>query len=462
MNFKKAIKSYKVFEGAKVMISKIYLFIFLFLNSFVYEAYGQNCKTLNEIKWPKELLHFYFSQSGVKIIPLPGSFCNIAKDIKVQSLDGREVGTFKIKNNVKEYYNDISLNSKSTSMLLPLYHKTIKQFSNPYVFTDFIFGIYNTRLLDEKNNKIQFLQGELINAQSKLDWNPYLFANLHWNAKNIDYKQLIQFYNKANVDFYSFADQDGFFFPKAVVPNDFLPKENKFNLMDLIFEYNPQAPAQNNEVVIFSTYKNTLRAYNLISKLFTKNARKVYWFNDAEVKWVDPKYKKNVQEIFKRTKIATADQFIASLKSNSQSFKIIDISDPDVYDLVHFKNSISLKPKKLTPEEFKNYYLKNNTLEAYNGLLRKNKVTGNYMLEGLDKLSKSNKFYLVGHHMLDPLKSNNVYKTLMRLGYTDVLLVVEPVSELLNILSLANLDPDKYIFHRSTDARSVGNFLQFK
>ncbi len=435
-----------------------YVIFLLTMTFFVFANKAEACTVLSDLKWPDELINFYFSQNGSKIIPLPSSICAITKDFKVLNLEGKEFGVLKFKMSKFYYYNDITIKSNEPNNLIRTFHETVKKITNPYLLTDFIFGIYNSKLLNEKDKKIQFIVGELINSKVKTLWNPNLFPKNHWNAKVIDYKQLIQFYAKSNVEFYTFSDQDGYFFPKAIIANDILPKDTKFNLLDLLFDTNLKTPLNNNDIVVFSTYKNTFKGYNLISKLYTKNAKNVYWFKDADKKWVNNK-EKTMAEVFKRTKIASQEQLLTSLKSNDK-FKIIDVSDPDAFETIHFKNSIPLYPEKLSVEGFKQYYLRTYTQESYNRLVKENKVTGNYMLTGLDKISKDDKLYLVGHHMLDPNKSINVYKTLVRFGFSNVLLVPESISDLILTLNKSNIDPDKYIFQKQVfSAKSIGSFF---
>ncbi len=419
-------------------------------------SFSQVCKPLNELKWPDELIYFYFNQPGLKIIPIPSSYC-LKNQIEIKNTAGKPIGQFKIKSNTKSNYNDYTLKSKKTSKVITTYHKTISSLTNPYLFTDFIFNLLKTKLINNYKLKIQFIYGELTNLNTPIMLDPYEFSLFHWNAKNINYDQLIQFYAKPDVDFINFSDEDGYFFPKAVPYTQYLSKYIRLDLLDLVFENNLKAPKSGQDIVIYSTTKNTLKAYNLISKLYVKNSTNVYWFNTADAQWVNSKTK-DIYTLLKKVKITSTEDLISNLKTKTK-FQLLDISDPEASEVINFKNSIVLNPQRLFGEKYKSFYLKINTLEAYNKLSENTKKSGDYIFYGLNNISKDTKLFIIGHHRLNPLRSNEISKSISRLGYKDVNIVLDSAGEILQKMKAFGLNPSDYIFEKNLPPKSIGSFI---
>lgn len=418
---------------------------------------AQNCKPLTTLAWPDELIYFYFKQPGLKIIPIPPSYCTNIKQIEIKNLYNKKIGVFKVKITENEAYNDASLKSKSRSRLVVGYHTTLSKITSPYLFTDFMFKLLNDTYMNNFNKKIQFLYGELESELDSINWNPLIFDQKHWHAKNLTYDELIQFYNLPNVDFISFDDDDGYFFPKATSYPQFISKYSKNYLLDIVFNINIKSQPQDKKVVVFSTYKNSIRAYNLISKLYSDNVKNVFWFNEANIKWIDSNFK-DLKEIFKKIKVANTNEFLIHLKNKSE-IKILDISTSEEFEVINIKNSIHINPQRLFAEEYKAYYLKTNSITSYNKLSEGHKKGGGYIFYGIDNIPKQSKIYIVGHHQIDPYKTNNITKFLNRIGYTDVRVVLEPISELFELINKMKLNPLEYINTKAQTPPSIGNFV---
>lgn len=437
-------------------IKKITNFVIFLISIFPWVSAAQNCKALPTLVWPDELIHFYFKQPGLKIIPIPPSYCQNIKQIEIKNVFNKKIGVFNVKVSEIESYNDASLKAKQRSKLLVGYHSTLSKITNPYLFTDFMFKLLNEPYIDNYNKKIQFIYGDLKSEIDSINWNPLSFDQQHWNAKNINYDDLIQFYKLDDVDFISFDDDDGYFFPKASVYQQYISKYSKSFLLDTVFNINIKSQPKDRKVVVFSTYKNTIRAYNLISKLYSDNVKNVYWFNDANTKWIDSNFK-SLKEIFKKIKIANTNEFLIHLK-NKSDIKILDISKLEEFEVINIKNSIHINPQRLFAKEYKEYYLKTNPISSYNKLSEGHKKGGGYIFYGIDSIPKQSKIYIVGHHLIDPYKTNNITKFLNQIGYTDVSVVLEPISELAELIYKMKLNPSEYINSNVQLPTSVGVF----
>jgi hypothetical protein len=201
----------------KPIDKKLYLYLFFLLSTFTLNtnATTSNCQQISEINWPDELIYLYFNAPGTKIIALPSSYCKTTGEIQIKNIENKTIGNFKISTSILSKYNDNILNSKLPPKMVLQYHDTLSTVINPYVFTDFIFKFFNKRLYQENKEELLFLEGKFTLLTERLKNNPYVFSQKHWNAININYKELIQFYLKPNVIFISLKDDDGYFFPGA-------------------------------------------------------------------------------------------------------------------------------------------------------------------------------------------------------------------------------------------------------
>lgn len=409
-------------------MKKLILIVFV-LFGFVEISNADTCKSINEVQWPDELLYYYFKTPGLKIIPFPSEICDFRQEIKFKNTQGQIVGQFKITSSIRHAYDDLVVRTKETPELIKLYHNSLIKNIKPIVFTDLIFKTLNYRFLDEINKDVLFVSGNFNGDPKLLTWNPYSLPSQHWNAVNIDYKTLIQMYLNKETEFVFLKGDEVFKFPKAKKSSSTFSNVVKSEVPDLIFLNNLAPIKDNKDIVLFSSFEYSIQAYNYLSAMSFKNNKKIYWFNDANIKWVDFKKKDYIARM-KEKKIISGTE-VLNLIRTQQNYKIADISADPYFSQLHFKNAVKTQVRFMSPQELRNYYAKSNQMKIYQSKNEKAKKYGEFVFSGLEKIPKNTSLIVTGNHNLDAAKTSQVYKKLSKAGYSKVSLLLEPLDEVL-------------------------------
>lgn len=419
-------------------------------------ANAQGCKNVSEIIWSDELLYYYFKTPGIKVIPFPSSLCDFKSQIIFKNIKGKTVGKFEINTRERHRYDDLRANSKRTPEIVKRYHNSLIKEIKPTVLADIIFKALGFNFLDDFNNKIQFVSGRFTGNRRKLTWNPYSMPKKHWNAVNITYKQLIQFYAKPNVKFMYLEDDESYLFPKVQKVDHNLSNILKFEIPDYMFLNFMTKSRSDEEVVLFSSHKNAIRAYNYLTLLSFKNKRKVFWFSDADSKWIKFKFK-NQADRFKDIEIISGKAVI-DLINSEKKFEIVDIGRKDYFKQLNFKKTRPTSILDPEPASYKRYIIETRGKKSFYSLPLRRQQFGDYILVDLYKIEKSVPIILVGNHMLDADKTLRIHKLIRREGHTKIYILMERVDQVKQQLIDNDMDPTKYFNESKPTHLTVPNF----
>ena len=209
---------------------------------------------------------------------------------------------------------------------------------------------------------IVFLIGQTQPAPSdSLEFSPYRTENVHWAARSIDYITAVNFLSEyPNVDFVHLKSgpNEPYHLPVLNDLSRFVSLNNSYKngFLDMVgsSHLNMGVTEKEKPVVVFSKTIEQHRAYNTITDLYLSGYRKIYWFQNAFMQWQN-KYNYLDKKFYDERHNLVDHEKASYLLQTQKDLKILDVSEAQFYNQVHFKDALLGQIVYYNTEDLKPY-----------------------------------------------------------------------------------------------------------